>query len=126
MGLPIPMNFNPCDHYIHHIALVPGMEEESYKKMDKICYAFSNSKISRKNARKSKEREAYRQSISTNVLPPKPKPAFGITLFWLLWRAFISHVSFIKKSFWLKKYFWPKWNFQFGGNVSPKNKFVLS
>ena len=87
------MNYNPCDHYIHHIALVPGFEDDSYKKMDKICSAFNNSKVARKNAKRSKEREAYRQSISTNALVPKPKPGFGITLFWLLWRAMISHVS---------------------------------
>ena len=98
MGLPIPVNYNPCDHYIHHIALVPGYEEESYRKMDQICNAFSYSKIARKNLRKAKEREAYRQSVSSNAIRPKEKPAFGTTLIWLLWRAFISHVIITKKS----------------------------
>ena len=54
LGLPIPINYNPCDHYIHHIALIPGYDEESYRKMDIICDAFENSKINRKNKKKAK------------------------------------------------------------------------
>ena len=92
LGLPIPINYNPCDHYIHHIALVPGMEEQSYKKMDQICESFAFSKIARKNQKRALERENYRKSVCNAVLPQKPKPNFGVTFFWLLWRALISHV----------------------------------
>ena len=40
INLPIPKNYNPCDHFIEHVALIPGRETESYEKMYKICQAY--------------------------------------------------------------------------------------
>ena len=55
IGLPLPENYNPCDHYIENIALIPGEEAKSYKQMEEICYLFKKSKIYKRNAKK-KER----------------------------------------------------------------------
>ena len=33
MNYPCPMNFNPADHYVHVLAVVPGNEEACREKV---------------------------------------------------------------------------------------------
>ena len=91
IGLPIPQNYNPCDHYIENIALIPGEEEKSYRQMEEICYLFKQSKIYKKNEKKKIKRQRTRESAHQNQLVRREKPAFLTTLWWLFWRACISH-----------------------------------
>lgn len=37
---PVPKNFNPCDHYLRHIAVVPESEDASYERIRKTCETF--------------------------------------------------------------------------------------
>ncbi|XP_005094340.1 protein white [Aplysia californica] len=43
MQSPCPRNFNPADHYILTLAIVPGKEEECRERTRAICDAFSDS-----------------------------------------------------------------------------------
>ena len=96
IGLPTPENYNPCDHYIENIALIPGSEAQSYQKMNEICRLFKKSKIYRKNEKKKEKRRMTRDSLPfPNELQKRQTPNFFVTFVWLLWRACISHVSII-------------------------------
>ena len=39
-GLPCPANYNPADFYIYNLAVVPGQEKASRKKIEEICNAY--------------------------------------------------------------------------------------
>ncbi|XP_068753608.1 protein white-like [Montipora capricornis] len=41
LGYPCPDNFNPADHFIHTLAIVPGDEENSHRRVQDICNAYS-------------------------------------------------------------------------------------
>jgi ABC-type multidrug transport system permease subunit len=43
LQFPCPNNFNPADHYILTLAIVPGKEEESRRRIQKICSAYDES-----------------------------------------------------------------------------------
>ncbi|KAJ7318624.1 ATPase [Desmophyllum pertusum] len=41
LGYPCPMNFNPADHFVHTLAIVPGDEENCRKRVQDICDVYS-------------------------------------------------------------------------------------
>lgn len=43
LGFPCPNNYNPVDHYIKVLAVVPGKEEERKKRIEGFCEHFSQS-----------------------------------------------------------------------------------
>ncbi|XP_012935669.1 protein white [Aplysia californica] len=43
LNYPCPRNFNPADHYILTLAIVPGKEEECRRKTNAICDTFTES-----------------------------------------------------------------------------------
>ena len=43
MGFPCPADFNPADHYVNVLAVVPGQEEERRARVAGICDAFKDS-----------------------------------------------------------------------------------
>ena len=42
-GLPCPVNYNPVDHYVQTLAMVPGEEEQSRQRIERVCEQFDNS-----------------------------------------------------------------------------------
>ncbi|OQV17116.1 Protein white [Hypsibius exemplaris] len=44
LGYPCPPNFNPADHYIHRLAIVPGKEVECRQRAQLVCDTFAESK----------------------------------------------------------------------------------
>ena len=42
-SLPCPVNYNPADHYVQVLAVVPGEEEESRARISAICKQFYSS-----------------------------------------------------------------------------------
>nr|XP_058944927.1 protein white-like [Pocillopora verrucosa] len=40
LGYPCPINFNPADHFIHTLAIVPGDEENCLTRVKEICDAY--------------------------------------------------------------------------------------
>ena len=43
VNYPCPTNFNPADHFVQVLAVVPGKEEECRNRIDTICDGFNNS-----------------------------------------------------------------------------------
>ncbi len=43
IGLHCPDTFNPADHYIHKLSMIPGQEEEYEDRVAAICDAFEDS-----------------------------------------------------------------------------------
>ena len=44
LGYPCPPNFNPADHYIHRLAIIPGRETECRERAQQVCEVFAESK----------------------------------------------------------------------------------
>ncbi|XP_012554711.2 protein white isoform X2 [Hydra vulgaris] len=40
VNYPCPLNYNPADHYVHTLAIIPGKEEECKAKCEMICDSF--------------------------------------------------------------------------------------
>ena len=47
-GMPCPVNYNPADFYIFSLALIPGREVESKKKIQEICDRYEASEHRRR------------------------------------------------------------------------------
>jgi len=43
MGHPVPEMYNPADHYVQALAIVPGKEDSCREKMRAITDAYDNS-----------------------------------------------------------------------------------
>lgn len=43
--MPCPPKFNPADHYIQIVSIVPGKEELCKDSVQRICDAFENSSL---------------------------------------------------------------------------------
>jgi hypothetical protein len=43
IGLPCPITFNPADHYIHKLSMVPKHEEEYKERIEFICDKYRSS-----------------------------------------------------------------------------------
>ncbi|KAJ6219858.1 hypothetical protein RDWZM_005670 [Blomia tropicalis] len=83
IGLPCPSNFNPADHYIRELAVLPGQEVTCKKKVNRICDYFER-------LNKPVDHSAVRQS--TFVQPKKiPDSPYKTSIFMqyqaLTWRA---------------------------------------
>jgi hypothetical protein len=44
-GFPCPGNYNPVDHYIQMLAVIPGEEENSKKRIGIVCQQFDQSEL---------------------------------------------------------------------------------
>jgi ABC-type multidrug transport system ATPase subunit len=42
IGKPCPAHWNPGDHFVHAVAVVPFHEESSRKKLNQICQEFES------------------------------------------------------------------------------------
>nr|XP_039263394.1 protein white-like [Styela clava] len=51
VGLPCPINFNPADHFIMEISVIPGMEASCKEKIAELAEHYKNSDNSRTIAR---------------------------------------------------------------------------
>ena len=50
LGYGCPANYNPSDHYIYTLAVIPNKEIESKERLKTICDTFKNSDVGRKMA----------------------------------------------------------------------------
>ena len=44
-GYPCPPNYNPADHILHTLAVVPGEEEQCRDKITTICNGYDSSNL---------------------------------------------------------------------------------
>lgn len=80
---PCPVNYNPADHYVHTLAIIPGNEEECKAKAMAICDAF---------AEQSERKESITPSTSGQdndevYTKQSYKVGFGKQLTSVLWRS---------------------------------------
>ena len=46
-GYPCPSNYNPADHILHTLAIVPGEEDFCREKINRICDDYESSDLSK-------------------------------------------------------------------------------
>jgi len=93
-GFPCPMNYNPADHYLQVLAVVPGQEEASHLQLQTICDEFEKSEkgleLSKMSAEASKDSSTEQVSVATTS---PYKASWGEQFTALLWRSWLSIVK---------------------------------
>lgn len=87
LDYPCPANYNPADHYISTLAIMPGNEEECLARSKKICDAFDEMAAIH---HKSKQ-EFVASSSDAKLDRPSYKVGFFRQLASVLWRASVSN-----------------------------------
>jgi len=99
LNFPCPLHFNPADHYVHTLAIVPGKEESCRERVRQICDEFDKSstggqkikqavKFQRQNSRMS---GSLKNSTKESRSPYKASWWKQFTA--LLWRGFLSTIK---------------------------------
>lgn len=57
LGYPCPINFNPADHFVHTLAIVPGDEQNCQQRVQDICDAYSAKEASQTAEAEEPERQ---------------------------------------------------------------------
>ncbi|KAL3278382.1 hypothetical protein HHI36_013710 [Cryptolaemus montrouzieri] len=105
LNVPCPRKFNPADHYIQLISVVPGREVLCKRAVNTICDAFSDSrwgvdikKKTEKTLKSAKEKED-RWSHKRGHLNPYRVGAFTQAkgLFWRSWLTVMKNPATLKK-----------------------------
>ena len=94
-GFPCPTNYNPADHYLQVLAVVPGQEEASHAKLKKVCDDFENSEKGlelTKTCSEATKRSSSDSSMVTTRSSPY-KASWGEQFTALLWRSWLSIVK---------------------------------
>ena len=88
------MNYNPADHYLQVLAVVPGQEEASHLQLQTICDEFEKSEkgleLSKMSAEASKDSSTEQVSVATTS---PYKASWGEQFTALLWRSWLSIVK---------------------------------
>lgn len=82
VGYPCPMNYNPADHYVHVLAIMPGDEQQCRKKAAAICDHY--------NTQDPYRNEKVAPVIDSDVVPTSRsayKSGFFQQLKSVLWRS---------------------------------------
>ena len=61
LGFPCPEFFNPADHYIHKLSMIPREEDEYHERIDRICNEFASSEFGAITNDELGERNAMRR-----------------------------------------------------------------
>ena len=83
---PVPVQFNPCDHYLAQIAIIPGHEEECYEKLRNICQLFSEYRCNMVPKYEARVTEKSQLSIDNHF--DTERAGFGTSFKWLFWRCY--------------------------------------
>ncbi|CAG2104560.1 unnamed protein product [Medioppia subpectinata] len=87
LDLVCPNNYNPADFYINQLAVIPGNEIETKKKITKICDGYKNSTYERE-ALPQEMHEKHDNLIFNNNSSNSGYKANWFKQFWaLLWRS---------------------------------------
>lgn len=99
-GLPCPPKYNPADFYIHNLAITPGEEEDSRRRITELCDAYEKSEFGKTMAQEAKSNQSVVPSAnggdSTRSQPAfklkkSPYKADWSTQFrTVLWRSWVS------------------------------------
>nr|QUF59469.1 ATP-binding cassette transporter Abcg-like5 [Brachionus angularis] len=94
-GFPVPSNYNPADHYIITLAMVPTRREECEQIIEKVCINFEKSnQMAYLNEDLKKANEM--PSNPNTKISLKNKISYKVNVFvqfiWLLWRSFLATI----------------------------------
>jgi len=67
-NFPCPEDFNPADHIVQVLAVVPGEEEESKRKIFSICNQFEESSLGKENTNLVEEEVALTKQESPDLI----------------------------------------------------------
>ena len=85
---PVPSQFNPCDHYLSVIAIVPGKEDESLEKLKVICEMFRQYKsINLDSTLSTRLTDKSQLSIDDKLMEWDQRAGFFTSFRWLFWRC---------------------------------------
>ena len=88
LGYPCPLNFNPADHYIHSLAIIPGHEIECRERSTKVCDAFAMSSKGREIEQVTKKIAEDSNELGGKVMKRSPYKANWWRQFKaVLWRS---------------------------------------
>lgn len=93
IGYPCPHLYNPADHYIQNLAILPSKVTESHIKVKQICDGFQNSSYCLKikddfNELKSNTNSELKIEFNREFGAEKATKFCQIR--WLLWRQYLS------------------------------------
>jgi len=91
-GFACPTNYNPADHYLQVLAVVPGKEEASHIKLQKVCDEFDSSERGLELAKTCSAASSSSSNIPTSRSSPY-KASWWEQFTALLWRSWLSIVK---------------------------------
>ena len=91
-GFACPTNYNPADHYLQVLAVVPGQEEASHIKLQKVCDEFDSSERGLELAKTCSAASSSSSTMPTSKSSPY-KASWWEQFTALLWRSWLSIVK---------------------------------
>ncbi|XP_078321150.1 protein white-like [Crassostrea virginica] len=85
-GFPCPMNYNPADHFILTLAMIPGYEQTSHTKIQRLCHEFGKVQKHQEN------RKSRAIPLTHRKLHPRYQAPFLKQFSYLLWRSWITNL----------------------------------
>jgi hypothetical protein len=92
-GFPCPGNYNPADHYLQVLALVPGQEEAGHVQLGRICDEFERSEQGVELARMAEEATHGPSRPAVAVTGSPYKASWGAQFTALLWRSWLQIIK---------------------------------
>uniref|UniRef100_K1QMC2 Protein white n=1 Tax=Magallana gigas TaxID=29159 RepID=K1QMC2_MAGGI len=68
VGHPCPMNYNPANHFILTLAIIPGFESECKGRVEKMCEHYDNSQASKKLEYFETNQDPYERRMSQKLI----------------------------------------------------------
>ncbi|RMX61223.1 hypothetical protein pdam_00023788 [Pocillopora damicornis] len=65
LGYPCPVNFNPADHFIRTLAIVPGDEENCRKRVQDICDVYSAREAEFSKPETQERQDSFREDANS-------------------------------------------------------------
>merc|ERR1711936_444779 len=93
-GFPCPSHYNPADHWVETLAVVPGQEEDSRSRLELITDQFEKSEEGRQmRERPATDSHHYNQPSSGQANKSPYKASWWRQFTALLWRSFLAVIK---------------------------------
>ena len=86
-GYPCPAHYNPADHWVETLAVVPGKETEGRENIEKICRAFNETPVGQELKGVG---EGHSSSSLTSEKSSPYKTSWATQFRALLWRSWLT------------------------------------
>nr|XP_022308826.1 protein white-like isoform X1 [Crassostrea virginica] len=98
VGHPCPINYNPANHFILTLAIIPGFESECKGRVEKMCESYDNSQASKKIDHFEISMDPYERRMSQKLLEESihsissSGPSYLQQLRCVMWRSWITNI----------------------------------